>query len=275
MASNADHASLLHRDVATVRAAIRAGDYDGHTAGLAPGKLQANLVILPAEHAADFERYCERNPRPCPLVGRTDVGDPHWTALGDIDVRHDVPRYNVYRDGELEHTVTDLAALWQADWVAFALGCSFTFETALRERGVPVAHIDADRTVPMYRTHVETTPAGPFRGGMVVSMRRVPEAQVALAEATSAKFPWAHGAPVHVGDPSALGIANLDQPDWGDPPVGEGVPVFWACGVTPQNALANARLPLVVTHAPGHMLITDIDDTENAFIQSTPNRRVR
>jgi uncharacterized protein YcsI (UPF0317 family) len=261
------HSDLLDTDVAGVRAAIRSGSYAGQTAGLAPGKLQANLVILPAEHAEDFETFCVENPRPCPLVGKTGVGDPHWTALGDIDIRSDVPSFNIYRDGGLERSVNDISALWQADLVAFALGCSFTFETALMRAGVSMAHIEANRTVPMYRTNIETPPAGPFNGGMVVSMRRIPEDKVALAQETSAKFPWAHGAPVHVGDPEALGIRDLEEPDWGDPPVCDGVPVFWACGVTPQNALAHARLPFVVTHTPGHMLITDIEDTENAFLK--------
>ena len=267
MLAEALHSELLEQDTAKVRAAIRSGSYVGQTAGLASGKLQANLVILPAEHAASFETYCLENPRPCPLVGKTDVGNPDWRTLGDIDIRSDVPSYNIYRDGVLDRSVTDITDLWQDDWVAFALGCSFTFEAALLRADVPVPHIAANRTVPMYRTNIETTPAGPFRGGMVVSMRRIPQGKVKLAEETSAKFPWAHGAPVHVGDPDALGIRDIAQPEWGDPPVGDGIPVFWACGVTPQNALANAKLPLVVTHTPGHMLITDIEDTENAFIK--------
>jgi uncharacterized protein YcsI (UPF0317 family) len=267
MLTNAQHSDFLEKDTATVRAAIRSGSYCGQTAGLAAGRLQANLVILPAEHARLFETYCLENPRPCPLVGKTDVGDPNWTALGDIDIRSDVPSYNVYRNGDLEARVTAISELWRDDLVAFALGCSFTFETALLRAGIPVPHIPANRTVPMYRTHIETTPAGPFRGGMVVSMRRIPQDKVALAQETTAKFPWAHGAPVHVGDPGALGIRDITQPEWGDPPLGDGVPVFWACGVTPQNALANAKLPFVVTHTPGHMLITDIEDTENAFIK--------
>lgn len=267
MHTQASYSELLRQDVADIRAMIRSGIYTGQTAGLASGKLQANLVILPAEHAGDFETYCLENPRPCPLVGRTEVGDPIWRTLGDIDIRSDVPSYNLYRHGTLDRSTTDITDMWQNDWVAFALGCSFTFETALLRNGVPMAHIEANRTVPMYRTNVETRPAGPFRGGMVVSMRRIPEDKVALAQETSARFPWAHGAPVHVGDPNALGIRDIDQPEWGDPPVGEGTPVFWACGVTPQNALANAKLPLVVTHTPGHMLITDIEDTENAFLK--------
>ncbi len=273
MLAKIEHSELLDKDVPEVRAAIRSGAFASQTAGLAAGKLQANLVILPQAYAVDFEAFCRANPRPCPLVGKTETGDPSWKTLGDIDIRFDVPRYNIYRRGELDQSVTDIEALWQDDWVAFALGCSFTFEAALLREGIPVPYIDADLTVPMYRTIIETTPAGPFSGGMVVSMRRIPEHQVTLAEETTGKYPWAHGAPVHVGDPGALGISDIDNPDWGDPPVGEGVPVFWACGVTPQNALANAKLPIVVTHQPGHMLITDIEDTENAFIKQTINRR--
>lgn len=250
-----------------VRSAIRSGAFSGQTAGLAKGKLQANLVILPAAAATEFEAYCRRNPRPCPLVGMTEPGKPFWSSLGDIDIRSDVPSYNVYRDGVLERKVTDITDLWQDDWVAFALGCSFTFEAALVRAGVKVAHIDANRTVPMYRSNQATMPVGPFGGGMVVSMRLVPDHQIELAQEVTARFPWAHGAPVHVGDPRKIGIADLENPDWGDAPVGVGTPVFWACGVTPQNALTRAGLPLVVTHTPGHMLITDIDDTENAFIQ--------
>ncbi len=267
MLAQITHSDLMLQDVNAVRTAIRSGAYAGQTAGLASGKLQANLVIMPAAHAVDFEAFCHANPRPCPLVGKTEVGNPAWTALGDIDIRTDVPRYNIYRDGVLEKNVTDITDMWRDDWVAFALGCSFTFESALLRAGVPVAHIDVNKTVPMYRTNTDTTPVGPFRGGMVVSMRRIPEHQITLAEATTAKFPWAHGAPVHVGDPGEIGITDLETPDWGDPPVGNGMPVFWACGVTPQNALANAKLPLVVTHTPGHMLITDIEDTEDAFIK--------
>lgn len=258
---------LRAADVGHVRDAIGRGAYRGQTAGLAPGKLQANLVILPEVHAVEFEAFCHANPRPCPLVGKTAPGDPKWPGLGDIDIRYDVPSYNIYRHGKLEDSCSDIADLWADDLVAFALGCSFTFEAALMRAGIEMAHVEANRTVPMYRTNRATTPAGPFGGGMVVSMRLIPEAQIELATETSAKFPWAHGAPVHVGAPDALGIEDLGRPDWGDPPVGAGEPVFWACGVTPQNALTTARLPLVITHTPGHMLITDVDDTEDAFIQ--------
>lgn len=259
--------NLAERSVADLRAVIRSGRYRGHTAGLAAGKLQANLAILPGDYAADFERFCRLNPQPCPLVGVTKPGDPIWSALGDVDVRTDAPSYNVYRDGELVETTPDISGLWRDDLTAFALGCSFTFEAALLAAGVPMAHIEADKTVPMYRTTIETKPAGPFGGGMVVSLRYVAPDQVELARETTARFPWAHGAPVHVGDPAKIGIADVASPDWGDPPVHQdGEPMFWACGVTPQNALSQAKPSLCITHTPGRMLITDIDDGDDSFI---------
>ncbi|MEQ9259638.1 MAG: putative hydro-lyase [Roseovarius sp.] len=246
-----------------LRAVIRAGDYTGHTAGLGLGCLQANVVILPEAHALDFMRYCQRNPKPCPLAGVSDTGDPMMRTLGrDIDIRTDVPAYNVYRDGRLAERLADIRALWAEDMVAFALGCSFTFEHALQRAGLTLWHIENNTTVPMFRSSVETAPAGPFRGKMVVSMRAIPEAQLDLVDEISRRYPLAHGAPVHKGDPAAIGIADINRPDWGDPaPVGKGeVPVFWACGVTPQVAIEAARLPLCITHAPGHMLVTDIPE---------------
>lgn len=258
---------LTGKPVSAVRSAIRSGAYQGHTAGLAAGKLQANLAILPIELAGDFEAFCRQNPQPCPLVGMTETGDPAWQKLGAIDLRSDVPSYNIYRDGKLVETVTDISSFWRDDLVGFALGCSFTFENALIGAGIPLAHIDADTTVPMYRTNIATKAAGPFGGGMVVSLRYVDPEKVDLASQTTARFPWAHGAPVHVGDPAAIGISDVTSPDWGDPPVHQkGIPMFWACGVTPQNALATARPPLCITHTPGRMLITDIDDSADSFI---------
>ena len=247
-----------------IRAAIRAGRYRGHTAGLGLGRLQCNLVILPEAQAIDFFRFCQRNPKPCPLVGVSDTGDPAMRTLGaDIDIRTDVPRYLVYRDGEAVDEVDSLEGLWRDDLIAFALGCSFTFEHALMRAGIPLRHIEEDRTVPMYRTALQTVPAGAFGGGMVVSMRPIREGDLAEAIAISGRFPQAHGAPVHIGAPDAIGIADLDTPDWGDPSAllaGE-TPVFWACGVTPQNAVLRARPPICITHKPGCMLITDIPDT--------------
>jgi uncharacterized protein YcsI (UPF0317 family) len=254
---------LRTADVHDVRAAIRRGDYRAHTAGLAPGYLQANLVILPESCALDFMRFCQRNPKPCPLVGVSETGDPMLRTLGEnIDIRTDVPAYNIYRDGVMTDTVADIMDLWTAEHVAFALGCSFTFEHALISTGIPIWHIEHNRTVPMYRSSIQTVPAGRFGGAMVVTMRAVDADRVDDVIRICRQYPLAHGAPVHVGDPSAIGISDLSTPDWGDspPPPGEQVPVFWACGVTPQQALMGARLPLSISHMPGCMLITDIDE---------------
>lgn len=258
-----DHDRLRSASAAEVRAEIRAGRYGAHTAGLGAGMLQTNLAILPQGFALDFMRFCQRNPKPCPLVGVSDTGDPMMRTLGrDIDIRRDVPAYNLYRNGRLDGSVAQIDDLWSDDLVAFALGCSFTFERALAEAGIAVWHIDNDTTVPMFRSNLQTVPAGPFAGPMVVSMRSIPADRVADAVAISRRFPLAHGAPVHVGDPAAIGIADPQHPDWGDPaPILPGqVPVFWACGVTPQAAIAAAGIPLCITHRPGHMLITDIPD---------------
>ncbi len=261
---------LKSADLRAVRAAIRAGRYRSHTAGLGNGFLQANLAIMPERAALDFMRFCQRNPKPCPLAGVSDTGNPMMFTLGrDIDIRTDVPAYNIYRDGVLDETVADIWDIWQDDFVAFALGCSFTFEHALMRAGISVWHIENDTTVPMFRSGIDTVPAGPFGGKMVVSMRAIPEAQMDLAAEISARFPIAHGGPVHRGDPAAIGIADVARPDWGDPaPVPEGfVPVFWACGVTPQVALERAGLPICITHRPGHMLITDIpEDAETTVL---------
>ena len=264
-----DYDALRSMAVADLRETIRAGAYQGHTSGLAFGNLQANLAILPAGAALDFMRFCQRNPKPCPLVGVTDTGDPMMWTLGDIDIRTDLPAYNIYRNGALAESRADISDLWRDDLVAFALGCSFTFERALLNTGIALDHIDSNRTVPMYRTSLQTRQAGPFGSGMVVSMRMLPADRVAEAVDISRGYPWAHGAPVHIGDPGAIGIADLAQPDWGDPPIAidDRLPVFWACGVTPQNAVLNAKLPFCITHKPGHMLITDVDEfAETPFV---------
>lgn len=268
-----DHERLRRADISEVRGEIRAGHYRAHTAGLGLGFLQTNLAILPAAFALDFMRYCQRNPKPCPLVGVSDTGNPIMFTLGhDIDIRTDVPAYNIYREGRLDHSTPSIEDTWRADMVAFALGCSFTFERALIEAGIPVWHIDNDKTVPMFRSNIDTVPAGPFSGKMVVSMRGIAADRVADAIEISRRYPLAHGAPVHVGDPSAIGISDIARPHWGDPaPIGEGqVPVFWACGVTPQVAIEKAAIPLCITHKPGHMLITDIpEDAEVPVLRPT------
>jgi uncharacterized protein YcsI (UPF0317 family) len=243
------------------RGRIRAGQYGGHTAGIGLGKLQGNVVILPATDAIDFFRFCQRNPKPCPLVGVSDTGDPTLPTLGDdIDIRTDVPAYRVYRHGELVSEVSDITALWQDDLVTFVIGCSFSFEDALLAAGLKLDHVARNRVVPMYRSNLNTVAAGAFQGRTVVSMRAFSEADAVKAATISANYPQAHGTPVHQGDPTIIGIDDLMKPDWGDPPaLADGqIPVFWACGVTPQEALRHAKPSLCITHAPGSMLITDL-----------------
>ncbi|WP_442930124.1 putative hydro-lyase [Mycolicibacterium sp. BiH015] len=245
---------------AAARADIRAGSHFGPTSGLASGYAQANLVVLPQEYAFDFLRFCVRNPVPCPVLEVTDPGSPRPGVLAaDADIRTDLPRYRVLRDGECIDEPTDVSRYWTDDLVAFLLGCSFTFEWALAAAGVPLAHQAHGVNVPMYVTDRECVPAGPFHGPLVVSMRPLPAELVDLATEITARFPAMHGAPVHVGDPLALGISDLRTPDFGDPvPVHDtDVPVFWACGVTPQVVAQRARPALAIFHAPGHMFITD------------------
>ncbi|MDA8455414.1 putative hydro-lyase [Acidovorax sp. GBBC 3334] len=244
-----------------VRAAARAGRLSGHTSGLAREHVQANLAILPRALAADFQRYCELNPRPCPVLAVSEPGACAMPALGDgIDLRIDVPRYAVWCDGVLVESPTDLSGWWQDDLVAFAIGCSFSFEHALLAEGIALRHVQEGRNVAMYRTNVQTARYGAFHGPMVVSMRPLSAADAERAAQITARTPRVHGAPVHMGDPARLGIADLSRPDYGDAVAvhpGE-VPVFWACGVTPQAAIAAARLPFCITHAPGCMLVTDL-----------------
>ena len=248
-------------DPAAARRAIRTGAVTGNTAGMAPGYTQGNLAILPADIAFDFMRYCQRNPKPCPLIGVSETGNPGLPGLGhDIDIRLDVPSYNVYRNGELDDTVSDIRELWRDDFVAFIIGCSYSFEQAMVSEGIPLRHWERDQTVPMYRTTLETAPAGPFGGGMVVSMRPLSARDAIRAVEVTSRFPHTHGSPVHLGDPSQIGIEDVAAPHWGDAqPIEDGeLPVFWACGVTPQNAIRQARPEICITHTPGAMLITDL-----------------
>ena len=258
---SAEAQAAARAEAEAVRARIRAGEITGPTAGLAPLCFQGNLVILPADWAADFDEYCRANPAPCPVIGKSEPGSPHIPALGaSLDLRTDVPRYKVFEHGEVVDEPTDIRGLWQDDFVAFVLGCSFTFEAALMAEGIPVRHIEMGSNTPMYRTSRETVPAGPFRGPLVVSMRPMTPAQAERAREITLGYEAAHGPPVHIGDPAEIGIADIGRTDFGDAvPVREGeVPVFWACGVTPQAALEQARPPLAITHSPGAMVITDI-----------------
>jgi uncharacterized protein YcsI (UPF0317 family) len=251
---------LAMSEAQAARQAIRAGRWTGHTSALAHGHVQGNLVILPQAQADDFLRYCQRNPKPCPLLAVTEPGDPRVPALGeDIDLRTDVPRYRVWRHGELVDEPTDIATLWRDDLVSFVIGCSFSFEQALQEAGLPIRHIERNCNVPMYRTNLPTQAAGPFSGPLVVTMRPMRAAAAIRAIQVTSRFPDVHGAPVHLGDPSLIGIADLSRPDYGDAVdvLPDEIPVFWACGVTPQAALAQARPEFCITHAPGAMLITD------------------
>jgi uncharacterized protein YcsI (UPF0317 family) len=263
-------ATELDRDDPTaVRAAIRAGEWTAPTAGLAPGRVQANLVVLPQRDAYDFLRFCVANPRPCPVLEVTEAGSPEPVqAAPGADLRTDVPRYRVFRGGELSDEVDDVGALWRDDLVAFLIGCSFTFERALLAAGLPVRHVEEGVNVPMYRTNIACRPAGAFSGPMVVSMRPFAPAQALRAVQVTSRYPTVHGAPVHLGAPEAIGIADLDHPHYGDPVTirrGE-VPVFWACGVTPQAAAAAARPELMITHAPGHMFVTDLLDEQQSVL---------
>jgi uncharacterized protein YcsI (UPF0317 family) len=252
---------------AAARAPIRRGDWVTHTSGLADDLVQGNLVVLPEALAADFLRYCRLNPRPCPVLAVGRAGDAALPELGDdIDVRTDLPRYRVWRRGELVGEPTDVRDLWRDDLVAFVIGCSFSFEWALRAEGVPLRHIELGRNVAMYRTNVATAPAGPFHGPMVMSMRPLRAADAIRAVEITARFPAVHGAPMHLGDPALIGIADLAAPDYGEPVElrPDELPVFWACGVTPQAAIAAARPDFCITHAPGAMLVTDLRNDQLA-----------
>ena len=243
------------------RAAIRAGTWAGHTSGVADDHVQGNVVILPKALADDFLRYCQRNPKPCPLLAVSEVGVPMLPLLGaDIDIRCDVPRYRVWRRGEIVDEPTDIRGYWRDDLVSFVIGCSFSFEQALRESGLTLRHVSEGRNVAMYRSNIATVAAGLFSGPMVVSMRPMRAAAAIRAIQITSRFPNVHGAPVHIGDPALIGIKDIMNPDYGDAveilPVE--LPVFWACGVTPQAAIAQTRPDFCITHAPGAMLITDL-----------------
>jgi uncharacterized protein YcsI (UPF0317 family) len=250
------------------RLACRSGRHTGPTANVAPGYVQGNLVVLPQTLAADFEQFCALNPRPCPLVGTSEPGSPHIASLGaDLDIRTDLPRYRVWRDGTLVEEPTDIVAHWRDDLVAFVLGCSFSFEEALLSEGLRIRHIEQGCNVPMYRTNVACKPAGPFAGRLVVSMRPFKPADAARAAKITARYPAVHGAPVQIGDPASLGIADIGKPDYGDAVAiaADEVPVFWACGVTPQSIILESKPEFAITHAPGCMLVTDRRNAEFAI----------
>lgn len=263
--SSAAHHHKTPPKPSEIRAGIREGRWTGQTAGLAAGYVQANLVILPQADAEEFREFCARNPKPCPVLDVTAPGSPVPEQVApQADLRTDLPRYRVYKDGQLVDERLDITDLWREDLVAFLIGCSFTFEHGLIEAGIPLRHIERGLGVPMYRTNRECEPAGRFHGPLVVSMRPIPAELVDLAAERTARFPAVHGGPVHAGDPGELGIDDVQTPDWGDQPVVEpgDVPVFWACGVTPQAVAMASKPAFMITHAPGHMFITDLRITD-------------
>ena len=248
-------------DAHQARLDARSGRITGPTANLAPGHVQANLAILPNALASDFLRFCQRNPKSCPLLAVSEPGDPSLPELGiDIDIRSDIPRYRVWQNGVLVDEPTDVHSVWRDDLVSFLIGCSFSFEEAMLDNGLPVRHIEQGCNVPMYRTNIPTNPAGVFSGPMVVSMRPMKAAEAIRAIQVTSRFPSVHGAPVHFGNPAQIGIADINRPEYGDSvDIGEDeIPVFWACGVTPQSVVAAVRPEFCITHAPGHMLVTDL-----------------
>lgn len=240
---------------------IRSGD----TSGLCPGYAQANLVILPKEWAFEFLLFCLKNQQPCPLLEVLEPGDYLVRKLAEeADLRHCLPRYRIWRDGKLVSEPEDISEVWRSDLVSFLLGCSFSFEAALQDEGIPIRHLEQGCNVSMYRTNIPTNQAGRLKGPMVVSMRPIPESKVELAKIISQGFKASHGMPVHAGDPSLIGIRDLSSPEYGDPvslKSGD-VPVFWACGVTPQAVLIDSGVEFAITHAPGHMFISDLTSEE-------------
>jgi uncharacterized protein YcsI (UPF0317 family) len=254
-------------DPREVRQAIRVRRHTGHTAGLAPGRVQGNVCILPGEYAEEFRAFCERNPKPCPLLAMSRPGDPRLPELGeDLDIRTDVPRYRIFIDGALSAEVESLERYWRDDLVTFVLGCSFSFEEALMDAGLPLRYVEQGRNVPMFRTSVDTVPAGRFRGKLVVSMRPFRPADAIRAIEITSRYPRVHGSPVHLGRPDLIGIGDLSRPWVGDPTEvrDDEVPLFWACGVTPQSVVLDAKPSLCITHAPGHMLVTDLENSSLA-----------
>lgn len=246
-----------------IRTLIRAGEITGPTAGHALGYAQANLAILKKEHAFDFLLFAQRNPKSCPILDVIEPGDfaPNGVSK-DADIRTDIPKYRIYKKGEFVEEVSDLHNYWSDDLVGFLIGCSFSFENALLNNDIEVRHISEGCNVPMYKTNIATTPAGFFSGPTVVSMRPIPEKDVVRAVQVTSRFPSVHGAPLHIGNPESIGITNINKPDFGDAvTIKEGeVPVFWACGVTPQAIAMHVKPDLMITHAPGHMFVTDIRD---------------
>ena len=249
---------------AKVRELIREGKITGPTAGMCAGYAQANLAVMPKDLAYDFLLFTQRNPKSCPILEVSDVGSRElkYIAKG-ADIARDIPKYRVYEKGVLTGEYTDVSDFWREDLVSFLIGCSFSFEADLLDNGVPVRHIEEGRNVPMFMTNIPCVPAGVFHGNMVVSMRPMPYDQIVKSVLVTGDMPKVHGAPIHIGDPSVIGIKDVMKPDFGDSVTinpGE-VPVFWPCGVTPQSVVMNVKPEFVIAHAPGHMLITDVKNS--------------
>ncbi|RZI41596.1 putative hydro-lyase [Herbaspirillum sp. HC18] len=243
-----------------LRALCRSGAFTGPTSGFAEGRVQANMMILPREFAFDFLLFCQRNPKPCPLVEVLEPGQFEPRCAPGGDVRTDLPGYRIFENGELKREVTDISEYWRDDFVTFLIGCSFSFESALIAGGIPLRHVQQQVNVAMYRTNIPCEPAGRFQSNLVVSMRPVKSRDIARAVEISGRFPQVHGAPVHIGHPEMIGIADLSRPEYGDAVevMADELPVFWACGVTPQYAAELSRIPFCITHSPGKMLVTDL-----------------
>lgn len=252
-----------------LRHLIRKGEYTGNTSGLAPGYTQANLVILPKKLAYDFLLFTQRNPKPCPVLEVSDAGSKTLTQMAtDVDLANDFPKYRIYEKGELVEEVTSVENIWRDDLVSFIIGCSFSFESEMLAAGIEVRNITEGVNVPMYDTNIPLRSAGRFSGHMVVSMRPIPEDQVVEAVKVTSAMPKVHGAPIQIGNPEHIGIYDLSKPDYGDAvTINDGeVPVFWPCGVTPQNVIMNSKPDFVITHAPGHMLVTDVKNTALKYL---------
>ncbi|MBP3041162.1 putative hydro-lyase [Bacillaceae bacterium Marseille-Q3522] len=261
--------SMAQISSAEAREMIRDHRWNKPTSGLANGYIQTNLAVLPKELAFEFLLFCQRNPKPCPIIDVTEPGSGvPMLAAPTADIKTDIPKYYVYRNGVLTEETTDVSSLWDETMVGFLLGCSFTFEEALLNNGVPVRHIEENCNVPMFKTNIPCVKAGRFSGPMVVSMRPMTEAEAIRAVQVTSRFPSVHGAPVHIGNPEAIGITDIHKPDFGDPvtiKAGE-IPVFWACGVTPQAVAMEVKPEIMITHAPGHMFITDLKNEQFAVI---------
>ena len=252
-------------DPIKVREMIREEKITGPTSGMCPGYAQANLVVLPKEYAYDFLLFTQRNPKSCPVLEVSEEGDRYLRRIAPgADIASELPKYRIYEKGVLTGEYTNVESFWRKDLVSFLIGCSFSFESELLDAGIEVRHISMGCNVPMYITNIECEPAGIFSGKMVVSMRPIPYEQIVKAVTVTGQMPKVHGTPIHIGDPSVIGIKDVNKPDFGDAVSimpGE-VPVFWCCGVTPQSVVMNVKPSFCITHAPGHMLITDVKNTE-------------